>query len=113
MNPTKPRIDAGRAGIAGGVNWRVIPGHKAPGDLVIQWYVNERWIPVSLDTIFVAIDLICQNEDELYPFPAKGGQMVITALQEARRLGFEHATGWLHLQRQNREERGGRGWMAS
>ena len=75
---------AGDAGIAGGVNWRIREGHKFVGDLVIEWYIGERWVPVKLEALFVPVDLICQNEDERYPYPREGGQRVIRFLQDAR-----------------------------
>lgn len=102
MNP-HAHFTVGDAGIAGGVNWRVVAGTKAPGDLRLEWYVGDRWQPVALDAIFVAVDCICQNEDFLYPYPARGGQLLIRAISEARLYGYEHASGWLALQRKNHE----------
>jgi hypothetical protein len=103
VNPHR-HFQVGDAGIAGGVNWRIVEGRKAPGDMRLEWYVNERWQPVSMDTIFVAVDVICQNEDFLYPYPARGGQLLIRAIGDARLYGYEYASGWLALQRRNHEQ---------
>jgi hypothetical protein len=113
VNPHKRQLVAGDAGIAGGVNWRIVEGSKAPGDLRIDWYVNDRWQPVLMDTVFVVLDLICQNEDFLYPYPQKGGLLPLEACAKARLHGYEYASGWLHLQRQNREAKASRRWEAS
>jgi hypothetical protein len=111
VNPRKRQLAAGDAGVAGGVNWRIVEGRKAPGDLVIEWFVADRWLPVSLDIVFVAVDLICQNEDFLYPYPQRGGLYVLDALGYARREGYEAATGWLARQRRNHELVASRGWV--
>lgn len=111
MNGSKRQLVAGDAGVAGGVNWRIVAGRKAPGDLRIELYVNDRWIPARLDTLFVVVDLVCQNEDFLYPWPKRGGLMVLDAIAKARLLGFEQASGWLALQRRNRERVDSREWV--
>lgn len=107
----RPRhFKAGDAFIVGGINFRVVEGCKKPKvpgaqDLRLDWYVGERWQPVTLDPIFLVVDMICENEDVLYPFPQRGGEEVITYLRLAKNAGWRKAVAKLHKARGDKQDR--------
>jgi hypothetical protein len=102
----KPRTFAvGQQFEAGGVMFRVERGHKAPGDLRLDWFINGEWTPVILDAVFAVIQFVTENEDDLYRYPAKGGEEVIRYCRIARVSGWQEAARLLHLARMNKANR--------
>lgn len=99
----RPReFGAGDQFMAGGVAFRVVHGEKGPDDLRLDWLVNGYWQPVILDAVFAVVDMVAQNEDLLYPFPARGGEEVIRYLRLAREVGWQRAA--LQLQKARAEK---------
>ena len=55
-----------------------IPGRKGPNDIIIMY--NE--LPISLREIADILLLLWDNEDELYPPPAKGSQFSLDFIND-------------------------------
>jgi hypothetical protein len=87
---------------AGGVHFLVRAGGKGGDDLCLDVLINGRWQPLLLETLFLAIDFICQNEDYLYPAPRNGGEEVLRYCRMARQQGWLAAS--LELQRKRADK---------
>lgn len=78
----------------GYVWYRVQPGVKAPGDLVLQQYAaGSGWRAVTMAAGFLLADFFFENEDRLYP-PADGlvgGVMYLQHIRHAALFGWESA----------------------
>lgn len=91
------------------VDYRVRQGVKHQDDLRIEWCINGEWRPISLDSVFLIVDMIAENEDVLYP-PRNdgrgplGGEMVIRAVKTARIRGWRKAVAELHEQRARKND---------
>lgn len=95
---TDPRPDfhEGEYGNAGGVEYRIEAGRKAPGDLILKIRAPE-WVAVGMDLGGLLADFHSQVEDLLYP-PAlgkKGAGKFFEHLQRARRHGWRFAAAVL------------------
>lgn len=99
------RFYAGWADNVGGVEFRCVQGKKHPDDLKLEWLWGDEWVPLTLDVVFLAVDMICENEDVLYPYPAKGGQYTLDAVKAARIRGWHYAVELLHRQRGEKQRR--------
>ena len=75
-----------------GLRYRVRRGQKGPQDLVMDIWVG-RWVPLSMETVFLVVDFLGENEDFLYPKSKGklGGDKLIAALRVAYRFGWERA----------------------
>lgn len=96
------RFVAGQQFVAGGVQFRVASGSKGSGDLRLDWCVGGDWQPVLLDAVFAVVDMVAENEDRLFPYPAKGGEETMRYLRIARIQGWQEASRLLHLARVSR-----------
>ena len=90
---------------AGGVRFRCVAGNKGPGDVRLEWWIVDRWLPVICDALFAAFDCIAENEDVLYPHPARGGEELLRYFKIARSNGWREAARMLHLARVNKANR--------
>lgn len=57
----------------GGLPFRVVPGRKGPGDLVLEVWAVSMWKPVEMRAIGMVHAFLCENEDRLYPGPGQLG----------------------------------------
>jgi hypothetical protein len=68
--------------------FRVRDGYKGRGDMVIDWFTPDGWVPVSMSALAVLVEFIYLNEDNLFPPPRfMGGMMLMRFLQDAVRFG--------------------------
>jgi len=102
---TERRFHEGEQFEIGNVQYRVVRGKKGPDDLRIDRRFATDWQPVTLDDTFLILDFIADNENVLYPPPAKGGAKVLEAVKIALQFGWRRARHDLHLERQLRDER--------
>jgi hypothetical protein len=91
-------------GAIGGVWFRTVRGNKFPGDVRLEWRINGRYEPVSLDAIALVVDVITDNENARFPWPASGGGKVYKFLRQAMRDGWQRANYCLHLERALRDD---------
>lgn len=96
---------AGQYFKAGGVEFRVSGGRKGNGDLRLDWRIDGYWKPVVLDAVFAVMEFVTENEDRLYPYPARGGEEVLRYMRIARVQGWREASRLLHLARVRKVER--------
>lgn len=92
LEPRRP-FAVGESGIAGGVQYRVEPGRKAKGDLILKLRAPE-WVAVGMDLGGLLADFHCQVEDLLYPPTQgsnKGGGKFFEHLVRARKHGWRFA----------------------
>jgi hypothetical protein len=87
-----------------GIEMRVVPGKKFPGDLRLEWYVQgDGWVPVTMASAYLLVDFLCENEDERTPHEAhwqvQGGEYFMRSVQKARRHGWEAAAETVREQR--------------
>lgn len=87
------------------LEYRVVDGAKAAGDLRLDWRVVTPWQAVILDHVAVIVDAIGENEALLYPPPASGNAKVVAFVLAAMRDGQVKARNELYLDRQRRHER--------
>ena len=87
------------------MQYRVVRGKKGPDDLRLDWRWATDWRPVELDHVAIIVDAIADNENVLYPPPARGGAKTWTFVQTAFKHGWRKARHDLHLERANRDER--------
>lgn len=85
------RFTAGQEFNFDGIQFRIVAGTKALGDLVIQWLTMDGWRAITCQPLFLAIDFIAWNEDLLYPPPLAGGDLLLDALRVARVKGYREA----------------------
>jgi hypothetical protein len=87
------------------MQYRLIRGSKGQTDLVLQWRYLGDWQPVTLDHVALIVDAIADNENRLYPYPAKGGALVHSFVRTALKHGWRQAIHDLHLDRARKAER--------
>ena len=87
------------------MQYRLVRGRKGPNDLVLQWRYLGDWRPVELDHVAVIVDAIADNENVLYPPPARGGAKVYGFVRQALKDGWRPAVHDLHLERGNAQAR--------
>jgi hypothetical protein len=51
-----------------GVDLRVFRGEKPGDDLVLKAYINGRWLPLSMDWLFLMADFLAENENYIGEF---------------------------------------------
>lgn len=51
----------------GNLPFRVVPGTKRPGDLVLQVWARSDWTPIEMRAVGMVHAFFCENEDRLYP----------------------------------------------
>lgn len=99
----------GWSGEIGGVRFRIVQGVKSPEDLRLDWLVEGSWIAVPMKVGGFLADFFCENEDILYPPPAKGGRKYIEYLRWSARHGVDKAQAGLeaeqYLRNKDRQER--------
>jgi hypothetical protein len=99
------RFQNGDTFTIGNVEYRITCGAKGPDDLRLDWRFATTWQPVVLDHVALILDCIGENEDLLYPPPAKGSAYVHEFVMRARREGWRKAVARLQIERANRDER--------
>jgi hypothetical protein len=87
------------------MQYRIVRGKKGPNDLRLDWRWTTDWRPVELDHVGLIVDAIADNENVLYPPPARGGGKVWSFVRDALKLGWLKARHDLHLERAERDER--------
>jgi hypothetical protein len=93
------------------MEYRIVSGNKAPGDLRLDWRYSDQdgrispWRPVELDHVALIVDVIADNENYLYPPPAAGGAYVVRFVRTAFKDGWRTARHDLHLQRMQKDLR--------
>ena len=94
--------------VADGTRFRILPGDKKPGDLVLELHADGRWRRVTFETVGVMVEFLYRNEDLLYP-PKRdggnnlGGEKVFRFLRECIRSG--HPDAWRNLEMEKRLKR--------
>jgi hypothetical protein len=68
--------------------FRCVPGSKGQRDLRLEWFVRGAWRAVPMAAGLVMADFFFENENVLFPWPAKGGGMYLGAVTEAARKGW-------------------------
>lgn len=86
------------------MQYRIVRGHKSPDDQRLDWRYVGDWRPVELDHAGLIAAAIAENEDRLYPYPAKGGGKV-RAFVHACYRSWRQARHDLHLERARKAER--------
>lgn len=91
-----------------GMQFRVVHGVKAPDDLRLDWLVRDvqgigHWITVPMSVALMLCDFFFENEDVLYPPPAKGGKYFLDYVRVACRSGWEKAQAGIRMARQAKQ----------
>ena len=84
---------------------RVVQGKKGPNDLRLDVLVNGGWRSVSMHLAFMLTDFFYENENALYPYPARGGPYFMDALKTASRYGHERAQKELEFDQRRKQMR--------
>lgn len=95
-----PPFGVGDSGCIAGMEWKVMRGRKAPGDLVLVARVPD-WTYVSMEWGGLFADFHYQIEDILYP-DAKGGKKYLEHVRRATRSGFVSANYLLRLEKRSK-----------
>jgi hypothetical protein len=94
------RFKAGQSGELNGIEWRIVPGKKKPGDLRLDLRAREfRAVPMSLS--FLLADFHFQVEHHLYA-PGDGflgGEKFMRGVNGSVVIGWEAAVEWLENER--------------
>lgn len=93
-------FQAGQTGTLNGIEWQIVPGRKADGDLRMNIRAREfRAVPMSLSFLFA--DFHYQVEGHLYPKADGflGGEKFMRGLNGAITIGWEAAVEWLERER--------------
>lgn len=86
------RFAAGQRYVISGLTFRVVPGAKAPNDLRLDVaYAGGIYRPVRMSLGAFLADYFYENEAELYPPPALGGDKYLAYLARAARDGWREA----------------------
>jgi len=86
------RFNAGEYFNVSGIEFRVEQGRKHPDDRVLLWWSQEYgWKPIEMTVGFLLADFFFENEEVLYPKPAKGGDYYLDACEVAARNGWRQA----------------------
>ena len=106
MTHDPERFQDGEQHAFGGIRFRIRPGTKEWNDHVLDWWVDGRWREVPCVAFFFFIDFIAWNEDNLAERRPgwKGGQYLVSAMQQARLHGWRVASAKLDEQRARRND---------
>lgn len=85
-----------------GLRFRVTQGVKSPDDLRLDVKADGSWRAVHMRLGAFLADFFFENEDVLYPPPAKGGRKYLTYLRDATRYGWTKADAVLRIERRQR-----------
>jgi hypothetical protein len=90
-----------------GVRFRIIPGAKRPGDLIIELESAGQWRRVKFETVGLLVEFLYRNEDHLYPPRSQGGdydggERVFKFLRSCLRHGYPAAVRNLEWEKQNK-----------
>lgn len=86
--------------------YRLVPGHKGPDDLRLEWAsAGFAWRPVTLDHVGIIVDAIGDNENVLYPPPASGNAKVVKFVRQVFAEGWRKAVYDLQVERDHRHHR--------
>lgn len=105
MGELKRRFKAGDQFVIDCMEYRVVSGRKAPGDLALEWRPVMPWQRVTLDHVALIVDAIADNENVLHPYPELGGGKVYTFVRQALKEGWMKARWQLHIERMRSDER--------
>ncbi len=101
---TDPRRDfvVGEEGIAGGMRYRIDPGRKKEGDLILKLWDGKSWVPIGMELGGMLADFHYQVEENLYPRNAgfKGGEKYFEHMRRAVKNGWRFAGAILTAERQ-------------
>jgi hypothetical protein len=95
---TGRRYRAGQRFTRDGVHYRIVDGHKGPGDLRLEWRVDGRWLPVSAEHLALVVAVLADNEQHLYPDGSGYGRL-LGLLHIAARYGHDPAIRRLQFDR--------------
>lgn len=62
------RWTPGTATTVSGTRFRVVPGMKGDGDLRLEWWTPEGWLPIEMAAAFLMTDFFVENEEHLRQF---------------------------------------------
>lgn len=93
------RFRAGQSEEISGLRFRIGPGGKKPGDLVVQWRTPAGWRHIKLDALAFLTDFFYENEHWLFPPPCAGGERVRHFLRDAVADGWALTVDRLHEER--------------
>lgn len=88
--------------LPGGIEYRVVQGRKAPGDMRLDIRVKgSAWVPVPMNLGALLADFHFQVEDILYPRGCglQGGEKYMRFLRTAVNEGHEAASGSLYREK--------------
>lgn len=85
------------------MQFRIVRGAKSPDDLRLDWYIDGHWIAVPMMVGGFLADFFGENEDVLYPPPAKGGAKYIEYLRWSWKHGVDRAQAGLEAERYLRD----------
>jgi hypothetical protein len=100
------RFTAGDHGEFAGIDWRVVPGRKAPADLRLEFRAME-FAPVSMNLGFLMADFFHENENVLYP-PSdgyEGGLRYLRFCRGAVLVGWPEAVARLESEKTAKREK--------
>ena len=87
-----PRWNPAMQFALGGIEFRVRPGRKADGDLVLEWMTSEGWRAIPMSVGLMLNDFHYSVEDHLYPPPFyKGGRYWLEYVRHAVDHGWRKA----------------------
>lgn len=113
MNEFAQRYEALVSGLpfttADGIRCRIIPGAKAPGDLILEVESAGAWRRLKFGSVGLMVEFLYRNEDHLYPPEGgnQGGKKVFRFLHEAIKVGHDQAARNLDWEKRNRQRQGG------
>lgn len=84
-----------------GLPFRVGPGRKGDGDLILYVLTREGWRMVPMELSFFLADFHGQVEDVLYKRTGRGegGSYFLNAVRGAMRNGYKHAQAILESEK--------------
>jgi hypothetical protein len=72
-----------------GIELRAVRGHKAPDDLRLEWWIEgSGWRAVEMRAAAIMCDFFAENEDVLYPPPARGKNYFLGYIHDATNRGY-------------------------
>jgi hypothetical protein len=86
-----------------GIQYDIRCGRKYPDDPGRDLVLLMNGTLVSFDHVMLMTDFFCENEDSLYPPPAKGGAKFLGAMHTAWRRGWREAVQWKDQERKNKQ----------
>ncbi len=96
-----------------GIQFRVRPGNKEPGDelaadLVLEHLdSSQRWRPTKIALPLVMVDFLAENETGLHPVAdgKLGGKKVLEACRSAIQRGWRSASDWIDKEKKAAREK--------